>query len=192
MSQTPFSLFGTWFEDAKRSEASDPNAMTVATVGANGRPASRTVLLKNWDERGFVFYGNLGSRKAQDMQATPYVALLFHWKSLQRQIRIEGKVVPVEGGEADAYFATRPRASQLGAWASLQSQPLESRAQFEARLSEMDARFAGQDVPRPAFWSGWRLVPDYFEFWQGVDFRLHDRLIYKLTTQGWESGRLYP
>lgn len=192
MSQTAFSLFGTWFADAKQSEASDPNAMTLATVGANGRPAARTVLLKDWDEDGFVFYGNLGSRKAQDMQATPYVALLFHWKSLQRQIRIEGKVAPVEPAKADAYFASRPRASQLGAWASFQSQPLDSRAQFEARLSEMEARFAGHDVPRPAFWSGWRLVPDYFEFWQGVDFRLHDRLIFKLTPQGWESGHLYP
>lgn len=192
MSQSPFSLFGTWFAEAKTSEASDPNAMTVATVGANGRPAARTLLLKAWDESGFVFYSNLGSRKAQDMHANPYVALLFHWKSLQRQIRIEGKVSAVEAAQADAYFATRPRISQLGAWASRQSQPLPSRQVFEDRIGEMEARFAGHEVPRPDFWSGWRLVPDYFEFWQGVDFRLHERLIFKSTAQGWETEHLYP
>lgn len=192
MSETPFRLFESWFEDAKQAEPSDPNAMTVATVGPNGRPAARTLLLKEWDKQGFVFYGNLGSRKAHDMAANPYVALLFHWKSLQRQIRIEGKVAPVPDAQADVYFATRPRASQLGAWASLQSSPLASREAFETRLRDVDARFAGQPVPRPTFWSGWRLAPDYFEFWQGVDFRLHDRKIFKLTSQTWEAGLLYP
>ncbi len=192
MSEDPFRQFGAWFEEAGRTEPSDPNAMTVTTVGEGGRPAARTLLLKAWDERGFVFYGNLGSRKAQEMAANPNVALLFHWKSLQRQIRIEGRVAPVELAQADEYFATRPRISQIGAWASEQSRPLASRAAFEARLQEVEARFSGKPVPRPDFWSGWRLKPDYFEFWQGVDFRLHDRLVYKPTAQGWETGRLYP
>lgn len=192
MSEDPFRQFGAWFAEAGRTEPSDPNAMTVATVGEGGRPAARTLLLKGWDERGFVFYGNLGSRKARDMASNPNVALLFHWKSLQRQIRIEGQVSSVEPATADEYFATRPRISQLGAWASEQSRPLASRALFEARLREMEERFAGKPVPRPDFWSGWRLKPNYFEFWQGVDFRLHDRLVFELGNQGWETGRLYP
>lgn len=192
MSEDPFRQFGTWFAEASRTEPSDPNAMTVATIGEGGRPAARTLLLKGWDERGFVFYGNLGSRKARDMAGNPNVALLFHWKSLQRQIRIEGQVTQVEATTADEYFATRPRTSQLGAWASEQSRPLASRAMFEERLHEMEERFAGKPVPRPEFWSGWRLKPDYFEFWQGVDFRLHDRLIFRLDGQSWETGRLYP
>ncbi len=144
MSEDPFRQFGAWFEEAGRTEPSDPNAMTVATIGEGGRPAARTLLLKGWDERGFVFYGNLGSRKARDMAANPNVALLFHWKSLQRQIRIEGAVSPVEPAQADEYFATRPRISQLGAWASEQSRPLASRAVFEERLQETEARFSGQ------------------------------------------------
>ena len=192
MSEDPFRRFGAWFEEAGRSEPSDPNAMTVATVGADGRPAARTLLLKDWDERGFVFYGNLRSRKAREMACNSHVALLFHWKSLQRQIRIEGVVAPVESDLADEYFASRPRLSQLGAWASEQSRPLASRAVFEERLREVDARFAGRPVPRPEFWSGWRLTPDYFEFWQGVDFRLHERLIFKLQDTNWATGRLYP
>ncbi|WP_298213691.1 pyridoxamine 5'-phosphate oxidase [Acidocella sp.] len=192
MSDDPFRQFGAWFAEAGRTEPSDPNAMTVATVGEGGRPAARTLLLKEWDAGGFVFYGNLASRKAREMAANPNVALLFYWKSVHRQIRIEGQVAPVPAAQADAYFATRPRLSQLGAWASEQSRPLASRAAFEARLREMEERFAGQPVPRPDFWSGWRLTPDYFEFWQGVDFRLHDRVIHRLTPQGWETGRLYP
>lgn len=192
MNETPFHLFGVWFEAANQSEPNDPNAMTVATTGLNGRPAARTLLLKDWDEQGFVFYTNLGSRKAQEMAANPHVALLFHWKSLQRQIRIEGDVSLVSDAQADSYFATRPRTSQLGAWASAQSSPLASREAFETRMQEVEARFAGQTVPRPPFWSGWRLVPDYFEFWQGVDFRLHDRRIFKRRAQGWETGLLYP
>ncbi|MBU6425361.1 MAG: pyridoxamine 5'-phosphate oxidase [Rhodospirillales bacterium] len=192
MSEDPFRQFGAWFEEAGRTEPSDPNAMTVATVSADGRPAARTLLLKGWDERGFVFYSNRGSRKAQEMAANPNVALLFHWKSLQRQIRIEGRVSPVEPALADAYFATRPRISQLGAWASEQSRPLASHSIFEDRLREVETRFAGQPVPRPEFWSGWRLKPDYFEFWQGVDYRLHDRLIYKINNENWETSRLYP
>lgn len=192
MIETPFPLFGAWFEEAKQQEPNDPNAMTVATVGQNGRPAARILLLKEWDEQGFVYYTNLGSRKAQEMASNPYVALLFHWKSLQRQIRIEGKVKLVAESQADAYFATRPRASQLGAWASVQSTPLSSREEFEARLRKFEAQFAGKTVPRPEFWSGWRLEPDYFEFWQGLNFRLHDRKIFKKTPQGWQTGLLYP
>lgn len=192
MSEDPFRQFGLWFAEAQRTEPNDPNAMTVATVSSEGRPAARILLLKAWDERGFVFYGNLGSRKAQHMAGNPHVALLFHWKSLQRQIRIEGAIAPVEPAQADEYFATRPRGSQLGAWASEQSRPLASRSLFESRLQEMEARFAGQSVPRPDFWSGWRLSPDYFEFWQGIDFRLHDRLIFSKAEDGWSSGRLYP
>ncbi|MBU6449929.1 MAG: pyridoxamine 5'-phosphate oxidase [Rhodospirillales bacterium] len=192
MSEDPFRQFGAWFAEAGRTEPSDPNAMTVATVGEGGRPAARTLLLKGWNEHGFVFYSNRGSRKAQEITGNPQVALLFHWKSLQRQIRIEGAVSPVESTQADEYFVTRPRISQLGAWASEQSRPLASRAIFEERLREVEARFAGQPVPRPEFWSGWRLKPDYFEFWQGADYRLHDRLIFKLNNGNWETGYLYP
>ena len=192
MSESPFKKFGEWFAAAASSEPNDPNAMTVATVGADGRPAARILLLKHWDEAGFVFFGNLGSRKAQEMAGNPNVALLFHWKSLTRQIRIEGKVAPVPPAEADSYFATRPRMSQLGAWASRQSQPLASREVFEARVAEAEGRFSGQDVARPEFWSGWRLSPDYFEFWQGIDFRLHDRQVFTRAKAGWETGRLFP
>lgn len=192
MSKDPFKKFGEWFAAAEGAEPNDPNAMTVATVGENGRPAARILLMKAWDTSGFVFFGNLGSRKAHEMAANHHVALLFHWKSLTRQVRIEGTVTQVNGEEADAYFATRPRISQLGAWASEQSRPLASREAFESRLEEVEARFSGKPVPRPEFWSGWRLVPDYFEFWQGIDFRLHDRFTFTRTATGWETGRLYP
>ena len=192
MSEYPFKKFGDWFATAEGSEPNDPNAMTVATVSPDGRPASRILLLKHWDESGFVFFGNLGSRKARDMAATPNVALLFHWKSLQRQIRIEGQVAQIPDSDADAYFATRPRMSQMGAWASEQSRPLASREIFEARLKEVESRFSGQPVTRPDYWSGWRLTPDYFEFWQGIDFRLHDRLVFTKAGEGWETGRLFP
>lgn len=192
MEESPFKKFAEWFAAAEASEPADPNAMTLATVGADGRPAARILLLKHWDERGFVFYSHLPSRKGQEMAHDPQVALLFHWKSLMRQIRIEGEVVRVPDAEADAYFATRPRQSQIGAWASEQSRPLASRDIFEARIKAAEARFAGQPVPRPDYWSGWRLVPDYFEFWQGVDFRLHDRRIFTRKGEGWETGWLYP
>jgi pyridoxamine 5'-phosphate oxidase len=188
----PFLKFGTWLAEAKASEPDDPNAMTLATVAASGRPAARIVLLKGWDERGFVFYTNLESRKASEIRQNAQVALLFHWKSLHRQIRIEGMVALVTDAEADAYFASRWRISKLGAWASAQSRPLPSREVFEAKLAEVEARFPGEDVPRPANWSGWRLVPDYFEFWQDREFRLHDRLVFKKAGEGWETGLLYP
>ena len=192
MSESPFKKFGEWFAAAEGSEPNDPNAMTVATVGPQGRPAARILLLKHWDEAGFVFFGNLGSRKARDIAGCKNVALLFHWKSLQRQIRIEGAVTQVGERQADEYFATRPRLSQIGAWASDQSRPLASREVFEERIREVEARFSGREVTRPDFWSGWRLVPDYFEFWQGIDYRLHDRLVFTKTAEGWETGRLFP
>jgi pyridoxamine 5'-phosphate oxidase len=192
MTESPFHKFGEWFTTATGSEPNDPNAMTVATVGADGRPAARILLLKHWDEKGFVFFGNLGSRKAREMAGNPHVALLFHWKSLARQVRIEGSVAQVTDEEAEAYFATRPRMSQVGAWASEQSRPLASRELFEERIRSVEERFSGRGVTRPDFWSGWRLTPDYFEFWQGIDFRLHDRLTFTRTGAGWETGRLFP
>jgi pyridoxamine 5'-phosphate oxidase len=192
MEKDPFTKFGAWLAEAEATESNDPNAMTLATVSASGRPAARIVLLKAWDERGFVFYTNLESRKSVEMEHNSHVALLFHWKSLQRQIRIEGLVSLVSDAQADKYFATRPRGSKLGAWASAQSRPLPSRAVFEEKLEEMEARFPGEAVPRPEFWSGWRLAPDYLEFWQGQEFRLHDREVFKRAGEGWETEILYP
>ncbi len=192
MSESPFKKFGEWFAEARDSEPNEPEAVTVATVGPDGRPAARMVLLKRWDEHGFVFFSHLPSRKGKEIANNPHVALLFHWKSLVRQIRIEGQVVQVSDAEADEYFATRARESQIGAWASAQSRPLASRAVFEARIAEVEARFSGGPVPRPDYWSGWRLAPEYFEFWQGADFRLHDRLVFTRTAAGWDTGSLYP
>jgi len=191
MAENPFANFAAWFEDAKKTEPNDPNAMILATTDGP-RPSARTVLLKAWDERGFVFYTNLESRKSREIKANPHAALLFYWKILHRQIRIEGALTQVADDEADAYFATRPRGSKLGAWASAQSSPLPSRAAFETRLAEVDARYPGDHVPRPPFWSGWRVVPDYFEFWQDMEYRLHDRSVFKKSSEGWETGKLYP
>lgn len=192
MDNNPFTKFGVWLAEAEATEPNDPNAMTVATASTSGRPAARILLLKAWDERGFVFFSNLGSRKADEIRQNAQVSLLFHWKTLRRQIRIEGTVNPVSDAEADAYFASRPRVSKIGAWASAQSRPLPSRAVFEAKLAEMEARFPGEDVPRPENWSGWRLTPDYFEFWQDRDFRLHERDVFSRKGEGWETGLLYP
>jgi pyridoxamine 5'-phosphate oxidase len=192
MEKDPFTKFGAWLAEAEATEPNDPNAMTLATVSASGRLAARIVLLKAWDKRGFVFYTNLESRKSVEMGHNSHVALLFHWKSLQRQIRIEGRVSLVSDAQADEYFATRPRGSKLGAWASAQSRPLPSRAVFDEKLEEMEARFPGEDVPRPEFWSGWRLEPDYIEFWQGQEFRLHDREVFKREGEGWATEILYP
>jgi len=186
----PYAKFAAWFAEAQATEPNDPNAMILATATA-GRPSARTVLLKAWDERGFVFYTNLESRKSLEIRDNPNAALLFYWKILHRQIRIEGAVEPVPAEEADAYFATRPRGSQLGAWASTQSRPLPNREAFEARLAETEARFPAT-VPRPPFWSGWRLVPVYFEFWQDQQFRLHDRLTFTPAESGWRTAHLYP
>jgi pyridoxamine 5'-phosphate oxidase len=192
MPTDPHSLFQDWFAEARLSEPNDANAMALATADADGRPSARMVLLKGHDAHGFVFYTNLDSRKGGELAANPHAALLFHWKSLRRQVRIEGDVEPVTAAEADAYFATRGRDSQLGAWASEQSRPLASRAVFESRYEEMAARFEGGDVPRPPRWSGFRLVPERIEFWTDRAHRLHERRLFKRAAEGWSEGLLYP
>ncbi|HJS84153.1 MAG TPA: pyridoxamine 5'-phosphate oxidase [Acetobacteraceae bacterium] len=189
----PFAWFARWMEEAARSEPNDPNAMTLATATPDGRPSARIVLLKGYDERGFVFYTNVESRKGAELAANPRAALLFHWKSLGRQVRIEGAAEPVSAAEADAYFATRPRISRLGAWASDQSRSLASRPELERRLAEQEARFPAELIPRPPHWSGYRLVPERFEFWQDMPYRLHDRTaISRDPAGGWIGGKLFP
>ncbi|MGB5483475.1 pyridoxamine 5'-phosphate oxidase [Parasphingorhabdus sp.] len=188
----PFSLFESWFAEARKTEINDSNSMTIATADADGQPSARMVLLKGHGPDGFVFYTNQQSRKANDIAENPKAAILFHWKSLRRQIRIEGSLSMVSAATADAYFATRGRDSQLGAWASDQSRPLESRATFEARFAEMTKRFDGGDVPRPPHWSGYRLTPVHFEFWQDQAHRLHERRVFSRSGDGWSQGLLYP
>ncbi len=189
----PFAHFHAWMTDAEASEPADPNAMTVVTTTPDGKPSARTILLKGTDPRGFVFYTNKESRKAGELAANANIFLLFFWKSLGRQIRIEGTVEHVTDAEADAYYASRPRVSRLGAWASDQSRPLASRAELERRLAEYDARYPGEAIPRPPHWSGYRVVPSYFEFWQNMEFRLHDRTIYQPAPGGgWTTGKLFP
>lgn len=188
----PFRLFDDWFAAATRKEPDLPNAMTLATVGADGQPSARMVLLKEAGPAGFVFYTNLESRKAGDLAANSRAALLFHWKSLQRQIRIEGPVTPVSDAEADAYFATRPRGAQIGAWASRQSRPLESRFALEKNVASFAAKFGVSAVPRPPFWSGYRVAPERLEFWQEKPFRLHDRLVFVRVGGAWRQEKLYP
>jgi len=189
----PFALFRTWLQEAEGTEVNDANAMSLATIDASGRPSIRVVLLKTLDDRGFVFYTNTLSRKGQALAANPVAALNFHWKSLRRQVRIEGAVEQVTDAEADEYFQSRPRGSRIGAWASLQSQPLDSRATLENRVAEIEAMYAGREVPRPPHWSGYRIVPDYLEFWQDREFRLHDRITFARSAEGgWTMDRLYP
>ncbi|WP_439534304.1 pyridoxamine 5'-phosphate oxidase [Polymorphobacter sp.] len=189
--ETPFPQFASWFATAAETEINDPNAVSLATATADGRPSVRVVLLKSWDEQGFVVYTNLESRKSREIKENPHAQLNFHWKSQRRQIRITGSVEQVSDQEADSYFATRPRLSQAGAWASLQSQPMPDRATFEARLADIMRRYPA-GIPRPPHWSGWRIVPTEIEFWQDRDGRLHERTLFTRTDTGWTVGMLYP
>ncbi len=191
-SEDPISLFKDWLADAERSEPNDPNAMTLATATPDGAASARMVLLKGVDEGGFTFYTNLESRKAEQLLANPRAALCFHWKSLKRQVLVEGTVERVDDAEADAYFATRPRGAQIGAWASEQSRPMEGRFELEARVAKYTAKFHVGTVPRPDFWSGFRLVPEHIEFWRERPFRLHDRVVYHRRDGDWTRERLYP
>ncbi len=188
----PFDLFAAWMKEAAAKEVNDPEAMNLATVDDKGRPSSRMVLLKAVDARGFVFYTNLESRKGRDLSANPFVALNFHWKSLRRQVRVEGPVEPVSEEEADEYFASRARGSQIGAWASQQSRPLESRFALEKRVAEFAAKFGLGKVPRPAHWSGYRVLPQRIEFWTDKPFRLHERAVYTRAGEAWTIEKLYP
>jgi pyridoxamine 5'-phosphate oxidase len=190
----PLRLFAAWFAEAKRAEPVNPDAMTLATVDADGLPNARMVLMKGFDERGFVFYSNADSIKGHELVAAPKAALTFYWKSLQRQVRLRGTVEPVSNEEADAYFATRSRMAQIGAWASKQSAALESRLAFEKAIAKFTAKFAIGAVPRPPFWVGYRVVPTEIEFWQERPFRLHDRISFTRTSLSapWTKTRLYP
>lgn len=188
----PVGLFVEWLADAKATEPNDANAMTLATVDAAGLPDARIVLLKDVDDRGFTFYSNRESAKGEALTAHPAAALLFHWKSLRRQVRVRGSVEPVSAAEADAYFVSRARESRIGAWASDQSRPLDSRETLELAVARETARFADGDVPRPERWTGWRVIPDSVEFWRDRPFRLHDRLRFDRTGSGWTKTRLWP
>ena len=184
--------FAAWFGQALSAQVPEPNAMTLATVGADGRPSARVVLLKAFDAAGFTFHTNYDSRKGRELAARPYAALVFFWPELERQVRVEGAVERLSDEESDAYFRGRPHGSQLGAWASRQSEPVADRATLERRLDELTRKYEGTDVPRPPFWGGLRLRPDVIEFWQGRPNRMHDRLRYRRTPQGWRVERLSP
>ena len=188
----PLRLFQDWLEEAAKTEPNDPNAMTLATATPDGRPSARMVLLKGADQDGFVFYTNTQSRKGGELAANQAVALLFHWKTLTRQVRIEGRASPVSAAEADAYYASRARVSRLGAWASDQSRPLDRRETLEARVAALEARYPGDDIPRPPHWSGFRVRPGSFEFWQDMPYRLHDRTVFTRHGEGWTTEKLYP
>jgi pyridoxamine 5'-phosphate oxidase len=193
----PFAAFLAWFDAADATEPSDANAFTLATATADGRPGARILLLKGLDDagtmdRGFVFFTNTQSRKGDELRENAQAAMLFHWKSQGRQVRIEGQVRPATEAEADSYFVTRPRVSRLGAWASQQSRRLIARPVLEAKLAEMEAKYPDDDIPRPPHWGGYRLVPARFEFWQNMPFRLHDRTVYTRETGEWSHGKLYP
>lgn len=200
MADDPIALFDAWYAEAKAAEPNDPDAMALATATADGRPSVRMVLLKGYGAEGFTFYTNADSRKGEELAANPQASLLFHWKALRRQVRIDGPVEEVTPADADAYFATRSRDSQLGAHASFQSQPLDARATFEARYEEMKQRFEGRDVPRPARWTGYRVAPERIEFWTDRPHRLHERRLFVRDGDpgtgsgagGWTEGLLYP
>lgn len=189
----PFRLFATWLDDATKSEINDPNGVAVATVDEDGLPDVRMVLLKGFDEQGFVFYTNFESAKGREILSSMKAAMCFHWKSLRRQVRVRGPVEIVTDEEADAYYATRPRGSRIGAWASKQSRPLESRFALEKAVAEYTAKYAIGEIPRPKYWSGFRIVPQYIEFWHDRPFRLHDRVVFTRNADGgWGKERLYP
>jgi pyridoxamine 5'-phosphate oxidase len=188
----PFDLFAAWLADATKSEPNDPNALALATVDADGLPDVRMVLLKGFDHEGFVFYTNFESAKGREILGSMKAAMCFHWKSLRRQVRVRGPVEIVSDAEADAYYATRPRGSRIGAWASKQSRELESRFALEKAVAEYTARYPIGDIPRPAHWSGFRIIPTQIEFWHDRPFRLHDRVVFTRSGDGWEKARLYP
>lgn len=192
MATDPFHLFDEWLAEARAAEINDPEAMALATATRDGRPSVRMVLLKGHGPEGFVFYTNEQSAKGDQLAQNPQAALLFHWKSLRRQVRIEGAVEAVSETEADAYFATRARDSQLGAWASDQSRPLDRRETFEQRFEAVNRRFDGQDVPRPPHWGGYRVIPERIEFWTDRPYRLHERRLFTRDKSGWTEGLLYP
>jgi len=190
----PFKLFNQWYEDASQSEINDPNAMSLATVGENSMPSVRIVLLKSHDQNGFVFYTNLKSRKGTELSKNPQAAIAFHWKTIRRQVRIEGSTEPVAKNEADEYFQSRPRISQVGAWASQQSEPLDSREQLLNSVQSFEEKYENTSIPRPPHWGGLRLRPTRIEFWHDGEFRLHDRFIFEKTTNTkiWKITRLNP
>ncbi len=188
----PFGVFRVWMAAAEASETNDPNAMSLATVDADGLPDVRIVLLKGLDERGFVFYTNLESRKGEELSANPRAALCFHWKSVRRQVRVRGAVERVSDAEADAYYQSRARGSRIGAWASAQSRPLDSRETLVARVAKLEAEYDGREIPRPPHWSGTRVIPETVEFWQDGAYRLHDRCVFSRDESGWRRTRLYP
>jgi len=194
MPTDPMEAFDAWLDEAGGSEPNDPNAMALSTVGEDGMPNVRMVLLKGHDARGFVFYTNLESRKGQELAANAKAALCFHWKTLHRQVRVQGPISPVADAEADAYYNSRGRESRIGAWASQQSRPYGERAELEAAYAEYDAKYPGEDIPRPPHWSGRRITPLRIEFWQDGDHRLHDRLVFKRADaeSAWQTERLYP